>query len=205
VNSYSSFNEVYYMEQALVSYGVLEGADGYFDSYTADAVRTVQHEYGYSETGTADAATLCTIYNLPSQGYDTTPIQWYSSATDWLLYVNLSECIVYIYNGSYGHWRLYDTFWCSPGAYETPTVTGEFTVSDKGYSFGDGFSYTCYYYTRFYYDYLFHSTLYQFNSFIPLDSRVGQHLSHGCVRMDIDNAKWIYDNIPYGTKVVVSW
>ena len=28
------------------------------------------------------------------------------------------------------------------------------------------------------------------------------NLSHGCVRLQIDNAKWIYDNIPSGTKVV---
>ena len=36
-----------------------------------------------------------------------------------------------------------------------------------------------------------------------MDGRLGMHLSHGCVRLDIDNAKWIYDNIPYGTKVVI--
>ena len=29
------------------------------------------------------------------------------------------------------------------------------------------------------------------------------HLSHGCVRMDINNAKWIYDTIPSGSTVVV--
>ena len=33
-----------------------------------------------------------------------------------------------------------------------------------------------------------------------MDGRVGIPLSHGCVRLQIDNAKWIYDNIPRGTK-----
>ena len=33
--------------------------------------------------------------------------------------------------------------------------------------------------------------------------RVGIPLSHGCVRLEIGNAKWIYDNIPSGTHVVV--
>ena len=89
----------------------------------------------------------------------------------------------------------------APGAPATPTVTGEFAVTGKGYSFGNGF--TCYYYTQFYGNYLYHSVLYYQNSFRVMDGRLGMHLSHGCVRLDIDNAKWIYDNIPYGTKVVI--
>ena len=36
-----------------------------------------------------------------------------------------------------------------------------------------------------------------------MDGRLGMGLSHGCVRLQIDNAKWIYDNIPRGSKVVV--
>ena len=35
------------------------------------------------------------------------------------------------------------------------------------------------------------------------DNRTGIPLSHGCVRLEIQYAKWIYDNIPSGTKVVV--
>ena len=35
-----------------------------------------------------------------------------------------------------------------------------------------------------------------------MDDRLGMHLSHGCVRLNINNAKWIYDNIPRGTTVV---
>ena len=35
------------------------------------------------------------------------------------------------------------------------------------------------------------------------DGRLGINASHGCVRLNINNAKWIYDNIPRGTKVVV--
>ena len=36
-----------------------------------------------------------------------------------------------------------------------------------------------------------------------MDGRVGIALSHGCVRLKIENAKWIYDNIPSRTTVVV--
>ena len=54
----------------------------------------------------------------------------------------------------------------------------------------------------FYGDYLFHSVLCWPNGAIA-DGRVGMALSHGCVRLEVQNAKWIYDNIPRGTTVVV--
>lgn len=124
--------------------------------------------------------------------------QWaqsYYSSTNWLMLTDTSGCRTAIYYGRHGAWRPVKEWICSPGAPATPTVTG------KGYSFGNGF--TCYYYTQFYGDYLYHSVLYYQNSFRVMDGRLGMHLSHGCVRLDIDNAKWIYDNIPYGTKVVI--
>lgn len=130
--------------------------------------------------------------------------QWaqsYYSSTNWLVLTDTSGCRTAIYYGHHGAWKPVKEWICSPGALATPTVTGEFTVTGKGYSFGNGF--TCYYYTQFYGDYLYHSVLYYQNSFRVMDGRLGMHLSHGCVRLDIDNAKWIYDNIPYGTKVVI--
>lgn len=130
--------------------------------------------------------------------------QWaqsYYSSTNWFMLTDTSGCRTAIYYGHHGAWRPVKEWICSPGAPATPTVTGEFTVTGKGYSFGNGF--TCYYYTQFYGDYLYHSVLYYQNSFRVMDGRLGMHLSHGCVRLDIDNAKWIYDNIPYGTKVVI--
>ena len=130
--------------------------------------------------------------------------QWaqsYYSSTNWLMLTDTSGCRTAISYGRHGTWRPVKEWICSPGAPATPTVTGEFTVTGKGYSFGNGF--TCYYYTQFYGDYLYHSVLYYQNSFRVMDGRLGMHLSHGCVRLDIDNAKWIYDNIPYGTKVII--
>ena len=126
--------------------------------------------------------------------------QGYYSSTNWLILVDTNACTVAVYNGSRGSWAPVNEWICSPGTPWTPTVTGEFTVTGKGYSFGSG--YTCYYYTQFYGDYLFHSVLYNQGTFNIQDGRLGQKLSHGCVRLAIQDAKWIYDNIPYGTKVV---
>lgn len=63
--------------------------------------------------------------------------------------------------------------------------------------------YTCYYYTQFYGDYLFHSIPYYQGTFNPMDSRMGMHISQGCVRLPIGRAKWIWDNVPLATKVVI--
>ncbi len=124
-----------------------------------------------------------------------------SSSTGWLILVNLSEHRIYVFSGSRNNWTKRQTFVCSSGAARTPTVTGTFKVGSRGYSFGSG--YTCYYWTQFYGDYLFHSILYNQGTFTVQDGRLGMNISHGCVRMPIDQAKWIYQNIPTGTTVVV--
>ena len=126
--------------------------------------------------------------------------QSYSSRTNWLILVDTSRCITSIYYGSQGNWDLNRRYVCSTGRAGTPTVIGEYEVYGKGYSFGHG--YTCYYYTQFYGDYLFHSSPYYVNSNRIMDPTMGVPSSAGCVRLEIQNAKWIYDNIPYGTKVV---
>ena len=127
--------------------------------------------------------------------------QWYSSSTNWLILVDTAACRVGVYNGRQGSWNQVFYWLCSPGAPATPTVKGEFTVAARGYVFGHGYS--CYYWTQFYGDYLFHSVLYNQNSSTIQDGRLGQQLSHGCVRLAIENARWINQNIPSGTKVAV--
>jgi glucan-binding YG repeat protein/lipoprotein-anchoring transpeptidase ErfK/SrfK len=129
--------------------------------------------------------------------------QEYSSNTNYLILINTSVHKVSVFYGWSGNWNRLYTWDCANGAPGTPTITGEFSTSSKGYYFDSG-SARCFYYTQFYEDFLFHSTLYyQYPTpDYSMDDRVGMALSHGCVRLRLENAKWIYDNIPYGTKVV---
>ena len=127
--------------------------------------------------------------------------QQYSSSTQWLILVNTSTNRVAIFKGSKNKWVRQKYWYCTSGKSSTPTVKGQFTVGSRGKSFGKG--YTCWYWTQFYGDYLFHSVLYQQGSMSRIqDGRLGINASHGCIRLNINNAKWIYDNIPRGTKVV---
>ena len=122
----------------------------------------------------------------------------YASNTRYLILVDTTANRVGIYSGSVGKWNEVKKWVCTTGAKSTPTVKGTFTVQGKGKSFGSG--YTCWYYGN----YLFHSVLYKQGSMsVIIDGRLGINASHGCVRLNINNAKWIYDNIPRGTKVVV--
>lgn len=124
-----------------------------------------------------------------------------SSSTKWLLMVDTTGCRVGVFSGKKGNWTCKYYWQCSPGKPSTPTVLGSYTVQAKGYSFGSG--YTCYYYTQFYGNYLFHSIKYNQGTHVVQDGRLGQQLSAGCVRLALNNAKWIYDNIPRGTKVYI--
>lgn len=123
-----------------------------------------------------------------------------SSPTGWLLAIDSPNCLVGVYRGSRGNWTNVYMWPCSPGKASTPTVTGLYSVGLKGYSFGSGF--TCYYWTQFYGDYLFHSELYYQGTFNWMEGTMGVPASHGCVRLPLDRAKWIYDAIPSGTTVL---
>jgi lipoprotein-anchoring transpeptidase ErfK/SrfK len=129
--------------------------------------------------------------------------QGYSSATSYEILVNRSTHLVSIYKGYQGHWQRIHRYSCGDGKASTPTVEGVFSVINRKPSFGSS-SYTCWYATRFYGGYLFHSVLYYPGSKTRIkDGRLGMGVSHGCVRLAINNAKWIYENIPNGTRVVV--
>lgn len=124
-----------------------------------------------------------------------------SSRSRYIIGVDTVRCRVGIFQGSAGNWKPLKWWACGPGKLSTPTVKGSFTVQGRGYSFGSGF--TCYYWTQFYGNYLFHSVTYRQGTRQILDPTLGRPVSHGCIRLDINNAKWIYDNIPRGTKVVI--
>ena len=132
-----------------------------------------------------------------------------SSDTEYIIMVNKSEYTVDIFRGSAGRWSIVEAFPCTVGKSSTPTVEGTFTVQERGYYFdtpsGYGYDVRCFYYTQFYGDYLFHTVIYEKDSYPKnvWDGRLGVAASHGCVRMSVEGAKWIYDNIPRGTKVVV--
>ena len=127
--------------------------------------------------------------------------QGIGSSTPWLIMIDTSNNIIGIYNGSWGNWRSTHNWACSTGLPWSPTIKGLYTMGIRGYSFGSG--YTCYWYTQIRGDYLIHSLPYYQGTHILMENTLGRPGSAGCVRLDINNAKWIYDNIPAGTAIYI--
>lgn len=122
------------------------------------------------------------------------------SSTKYLVMVSTSKFHMGVFKRSGGAWKLQHYWVCSVGKKATPTPRGTFKTYTRGYSFGNGF--TCYWYTAFYGDYMMHSQTYYQNTFKIKGGSLGKRASHGCVRIDISHAKWVYYHLPLGTTVV---
>jgi uncharacterized protein YjdB len=126
----------------------------------------------------------------------------YGSKTAWMLLTDCTTNQTAIMNYHDDDWYVYSIIACTTGKASTPTKKGAYEVYGKGLSFGHG--YTCWYYTQWSGDYLYHSVLYNEGSSTSIqDGRLGINASNGCIRLDINWARWIYNNIPYGTRVVI--
>ncbi len=128
------------------------------------------------------------------------------SKTNYLIAVSRDLNRTCVYYKKDGVWTLKYYWKCTTGEIGIWTPRGSFSVPKiKPHlkSFGDS-TYVVWYATRFKGACYFHSVLYRPGSKTKLvDGRLGQNLSHGCVRLKLENAKWIYDNIDPGTRVVV--
>lgn len=118
---------------------------------------------------------------------------------------NINSCVTVFCvdeNGEYT--RPYLSMICTGGA-DTPE--GIFKTPAKyGWHLLMG---PCYgqYCTRIVSGILFHSvpynTMHKYDLMYKSFNRLGWIISHGCVRLAVNDAKWIYDNCPLGTTVVI--
>ena len=134
--------------------------------------------------------------------------QGYESDTRYLIMVDYNESKLMILEGSYNNWQVVKYIDCNAGwpNTENETPRGIYSTATKFLYFGPDDEYRCWYATQFRGDLLFHSILYKGGEDAPntiIDDTLGRNTSHGCIRMLLENAKWIYDNVPYGTKVVI--
>ncbi|QAT40914.1 hypothetical protein EQM05_11920 [Clostridium sp. JN-9] len=122
------------------------------------------------------------------------------SATKYFITVDNNNQMVNVYTGSKGHWSLIRSMRCASGTAATPTVRGLYSIYGRGPWFRAGSNTICKYWTGFYDNYLFHTILLDNNGNIQ-DPTLGVPASHGCVRLAIDDAWFIYDKMPTGTRV----
>ena len=204
VQSGSKGIEVWRVQRRLKQLNYLYKPDGSYGGLSEIAVKYFQKKNGLPETGIADEKTQTVLFSdnaIASEEY----IFPYKIGVS----IEKQRVYVYMWDGS-GYNDEIKSFKCSTGmdGYDTPTGTyqsGGKVTFDEWYYFAD---YNCYakYAYRIVGGILFHSVLYNSSKKGPTSSSVnalGRKASHGCIRLAEENAKWIFDNCPEGTTVVI--
>ena len=214
--------DVIRIQTRLKKYGYNVVADGDYGEGVIYAVMDFQQRHNLVPSGKVSGATLDALYQVPTKDNVYKPaiqslltandvasesiyenklnaVENTSSTNNYIL-VNLSEQRVYIFYGTDHNWKLINSFSCGSGKDSTPTVTGHFRVGVKGLYFKSGTSVYCKYFSQISGNYLFHSILYD-NKGNVIDGNLGAVESHGCIRLALKSAKYIYDNIPIGSTI----
>lgn len=186
------------------------------EAYNYDSEKSLKHfaELGLNEGRRAKHSYNVEEYNRLKEAVKTVPlallnmvnvINGHSSPTGYAIAVDKAGKQVGIFTGRKGSYGLLKSFPCAIGAQRSPTPNGVYHVGARGLYFNTGTRGRCWYYTQIRGNYLFHSQIYdrQNKPVNIIDNAMGSAVSHGCIRLYLEDAKWIYDNIPTGTTIVV--
>lgn len=127
-----------------------------------------------------------------------------TSNTNYLVFVNIAEQKTYVYEGSKNNWTLDKTFTCSTGIEGKETPVGIFTVQTRApWFFSPKYGQGGKYYVQFMGNYLFHSIPFNSDKTTISDPTLGVPASHGCIRLSVEDSKWLYDNVQNGSKIII--
>ena len=135
----------------------------------------------------------------------------YASSTKYMIWCNLYTQRVNIFKGSKGKWKLIKTGRCTSGRFAHGTKKSDSMQIDKKKPFRERISPMSN--LPYYYNYLsyfnggnsFHTPCYRSGTtrFINSVKSSLQPGTQGCVRCTVEMAKYIYNNVPLNTRVVV--
>ena len=175
--------------------------DGQYGGQTQEAVTAFQKRNNLPKTGVADQQTLNVLFSSQAK----------KALRPYILKVSTDDQRVYAYglddNNEYT--VLVRTMKCSTGKNATPTPKGTYqATTGPGARWHYFKKFTCWAQYAYYIegDIMFHSVLYNQKDGPVTQSSVnnlGRKASHGCVRLAVEDAKWIWNNCPKGTQVTV--
>lgn len=172
------------------SYVVFNNQKGYIFTYflTDDGAPPNAYDYQYFQT---DMTRFVNENNI-------------TSPTSNLITTDLTNKRTYVFNHTDGRtWNLLYNWPCTVGKPSTPTIRGTFFINGRKPYFGSD-SYRVKYATRILESYYYHSILFNAAGTEITNDTLGAALSHGCIRLAVENAQWIYDNILDSTAVVIN-
>ena len=203
VSQGSRGDEVRRVQRRLYSLNYLtaSGVDGVFGAGTEKAVSQFQGRNGLEKTGIADQATQSALFSEDAV----------KSIKPYQIKISIDDQRVYVYSpdDSDNYSILVKTFVCSTGTRDHPTPLGTFTNTGPGARWHYFKKFDCWAQYAWYVDgdIMIHSVLYSEADESTLRrgsvSALGKRSSHGCIRLSVEDAQWIYNNCASGTTVVV--
>ncbi len=191
------------LQRRLVTLGYLRKADGHFGSNTERALKYFQYKNGLPETGIADSTTMRKLCADSSVSSDTI-------VTRYRIRISTAKQRVYVYEWDGRDFdKCIKEMKCSTGLDATPTPKGTFwnTAPLKEWWYFTEFDCWAKYAWCIDGGIFFHSVIFSKQDESTLRTNtvknLGKKASHGCVRLTVDNAKWIFTNCPAGTPVIV--
>ena len=173
-----------------------------------DAVQVIVKVRGTGRPGSSDYSYV--VGTAPSTRTAimkemTAKAQNYSSPTRYLALVDKSACRVCIFYGKKDAWSLIRTYSCAIGNVNEETIEGDFQVSWRVVYFDTGWDARAWYATHITSGNLFHSILYYRDPepvHVKNPSTYGK-ISSGCIRGTLEDAKWVYDNFKWDSRVLI--
>lgn len=209
-------NDVQLVQQRLKDLGYFtyhKTTTGYYKN-TQAAVEAFQKNNGLKMTGTVNKETWHLLFNdvtvvdassTPHPTREPLPAAYFFEVD-----INNQVVKVWKYNADTKDYTDFDrAFLCATGTTTYPTPLGTFTLSGrrsahaKFPNWGGG---EARYWTKITEEIAFHSVLYS-DSSDPMTLKVnsltglGKRGSHGCIRLTVADAKWIYDHVEEGMQV----
>jgi len=164
-------------------------------------IKTKQQEYLDKNSAIAEASSNALTNTISPNNINTLNIE---STTSYFINVSIKNQKTYIYKGKADRWQLVKTCPCSTGISGEDTPSGSFSTKEKGdWFFSDKYEQGGKYWTQITGDILFHSVPFAKDKTTIVDYTMNKPSSHGCIRLSIDDAKWIYTNIPKGSKIII--
>ncbi len=203
------------LQQRMADLGYYDGPiSGNFMVKTTRAVKKIQTQNALEPTGVVDETTWNLIFNdyaivMPADTPKPTPEP---TPVPFAITVDVANQVTTVYgldeNGEYT--VVARQMLCSTGMKATPSDPGDWVLSGRKANWCVfpkwGNSYARYW-TKINGSIAFHSVIYNAVDHKAVNTKsvnmLGSRASHGCIRLSVADAKWIYDNVGAGTIVSI--
>lgn len=211
----SSGKYVKQLQQRLTDLGYYEGPiSGNFQGNTRNAVKAFQTQNGLSVDGIVGRKTWDMIFNTASIVLpgDTPVPAATPEPVPFHITVDVTNQVVTVYSrDAMGEYTVVvRQMVCSTGTKTNPSSIGDFVLNGRKarWCFFPKWGDYAQYWTQITSEIAFHSVIYARVDTMSLSLKsynmLGKRASHGCIRLLVSDAKWIYDNVGKGTVVTIT-